>query len=106
MTFTQSGPISRSTVKVRPLSWLFTWSERMVKTRRWSDRPWLTSRNGNSLLAMSDRRRQDFAGVLGDDDGVLELRRQLAVARHGGPAVVEHLDLPGARVDHGLDGEA
>src|SRR5471032_2437984 len=36
---------------------------------------------------------------------MLELRRQLLVARYRGPAVAQDLHLPGADVHHRLDGE-
>lgn len=48
---------------------------------------------------------EDLNTSLGDDHGLLELGRALAVLSDGSPVVGPHLILPGALVDHGLDGE-
>src|SRR5690606_31776867 len=50
--------------------------------------------------------REDFASVAGDEDRVLELRRELPVRRPHRPAVTEDDDLGRAEVDHRLDREA
>src|SRR5205085_1762786 len=46
---------------------------------------------------------QNCAAARGDDDRVLELRGELAVGGHDGPAVGEEADLGRAQVDHRLD---
>ena len=48
---------------------------------------------------------EDFRAVVGDRDGVFEVGRELAVLGHDAPAVVEHVGLVAADVDHRLDGE-
>ena len=48
---------------------------------------------------------KNLATRLGDANGVLKLRRELAVARHSGPAVGQHLHMRAPEVDHRLDGE-
>src|SRR3954454_4329511 len=46
------------------------------------------------------RQGQDLVPVVGDEDGVLELRGPLAVCGHDRPAVVPHLPVRGAEVEH------
>src|SRR5215470_12422644 len=58
-----------------------------------------------SSLAMSGRPREHVRPVLSDGDGVLEVRGEAPVRRHRRPAVLQHLHLPGAHGDHGLDGQ-
>src|SRR5689334_17034218 len=48
---------------------------------------------------------QDFGAVVGDHQGVLELRGPLAVLGHDGPVIVPDLVVQLAEVDHRLDGE-
>src|SRR6478609_12083309 len=48
---------------------------------------------------------QDLGPVVGDEQGVLELRAGLPVAGDDGPVVVPHVPLAGAEVQHRLDGE-
>jgi hypothetical protein len=48
---------------------------------------------------------EDLAAVLRDEDGVLELGGERAIAGEDGPLVVEDLNVVAADVDHGLDGE-
>ena len=57
------------------------------------------------LVQARRRDREHLAARLGHAHRVLELGRQLAVARHGGPAVGEDLHVRLAEVDHRLDGE-
>ena len=45
---------------------------------------------------------EDLCAGPGDEDGVLELRRQAAVRRHGRPAVLPHVALDAA-ASHGQD---
>src|SRR5215813_1999324 len=58
-----------------------------------------------SSLAMSGRPREHVRPVVSDGDGVLEVRGEAPVRRHRRPAVFQHLHLPGAQGDHGLDGQ-
>src|SRR5262249_40633444 len=58
-----------------------------------------------TLALTRSRPAQDIRTVGGDGNGVLEVRRQPSVAGGPGPAVVLHVDLGPARVDHGLDGQ-
>lgn len=51
-----------------------------------------------ALLAFGE----DLCAGPGDEDGVLELRRQAAVRRHGRPAVLPHVALD-AVASHGQD---
>src|SRR4030088_935597 len=57
------------------------------------------------FLGVALRQREDFDAIAGDADRMLELRRQRAVARHGGPAVRQDFDVRLAEIDHRLDGE-
>src|SRR5499433_959474 len=58
-----------------------------------------------SSLAMSGRPREHVRPVVRDGDGVLEVRGEASVRRHRRPAVLQHLHLPRAHGDHGLDGQ-
>src|SRR3546814_13922399 len=61
-------------------------------------------RSGPRRCVQARRARgENLAAGLGDADAMLELRRERAVARHRGPAVVEHLYRIFAGVDHRLD---
>ena len=51
------------------------------------------------------RQREDLVPRLGNRDRVLELGRERAVARDGGPAIAEYLHMRTAEIDHRLDGE-
>src|SRR3546814_9216562 len=63
-------------------------------------------RSGPRRCVQARRARgENLAAGLGDADAMLELRRERAVARHRGPAVVEHLHRIFAGVDHRLDRE-
>src|SRR6476659_4352801 len=57
--------------------------------------------SGSGVLGESE----DLVAVVGDDDGVLELGRAPAVTGDDGPAVLPHLPLVGAEVEHRFDGE-
>ena len=49
--------------------------------------------------------REDFATAAGDEDGVLELRRQASILRDNGPPVVPYVVVIRAEGDHGLNRE-
>ena len=55
--------------------------------------------------AAGGRQRENLDARRRDADRVLELRRERAVARHGGPAVGQELYVRAAEIDHRLDGE-
>src|SRR5215510_10483843 len=59
----------------------------------------------SSLAIASGRPREHVRPVVRDGDGVLEVRGEASVRRHRGPAVLQHLHLPLAQGDHGLDGQ-
>src|SRR3984893_11767665 len=62
-------------------------------------------RRGWRLLGVALRQREDLDAIAGDADRMLELRRQRAVAGHGGPAVRQNLHMRLAEIDHRIDGE-
>src|SRR5690349_18587462 len=49
--------------------------------------------------------RQHLGAIVGDEQGVLELRGPATVLGDDGPAVVPHVVVGGAEVEHRLDGE-
>ena len=57
------------------------------------------------LSTRANRATQDDGPLLGYGHRVLKMRRQAAIARHGGPTVVEHTHPWGTRAHHRLDGQ-
>src|SRR6266508_4025424 len=57
------------------------------------------------LLPRAVEQGEDLRARRGDCHGVLEVGRARAIPGHDRPAVLEHLGLPAAVVEHGLDGQ-
>ena len=67
--------------------------------------PWATAATNAGGGGAAGRERHHLVAGVGDEHGVLPLRRQRAVARDDGPAVADLADLALAGVDHRLDRE-
>src|SRR4029079_171733 len=57
------------------------------------------------LVQSGGREGKDLDAVLGDPDGVLELRGKRAVAGDGGPSIGQHFHVRAAEIDHRLNRE-
>src|SRR4029079_18323077 len=57
------------------------------------------------LVELGRREGEDFGAVLGNADGVLELRGKRAVAGYGGPSIGQHFHVRTTEIDHRLNRE-
>src|SRR5690242_1798246 len=65
----------------------------------------VTASGYRRVVPGSGRRRQDLGAVVGDHQGVFELRGPALVLGGDGPAVAPDLVVQRAEIDHGFDGE-
>src|SRR6267143_582414 len=110
-TFTRSpGRMRMKFMRILPLTcastrWPLSSSTRNIAFGNGSTTVPSTSIASSFGIALGRDSRENVGAVVGDGDGVLEVRGQAAVGGHRRPAVVEHPDLPRPQGDHGLDGQ-